>query len=200
MPADFVYLASASPRRRELLRQIGVPFRLLPVEVDESVRAAEAPVGYVSRLAALKAEAGWNGQSSPDAVVLAADTSVVFQGKIFGKPQSAADCEAMLLELSGQTHEVLTAVALRTCAGTECRMSRSEVTFRVIGRDEARTYWHTGEPKDKAGGYAVQGLGAIFIAHLNGSFSGVMGLPLFETAGLLQVAGIPHWRAPQHAA
>jgi septum formation protein len=106
----------------------------------------------------------------------------------------------MLLKLSGQTHEVLTAVALRTSSGTECRVSRSEVTFRRIEPAEARSYWDTGEPQDKAGGYAVQGLGAIFIAHLSGSFSGVMGLPLFETTALLQGAGVPHWRALENNA
>jgi septum formation protein len=200
MPADFVFLASASPRRRELLRQIGVACRVLQVAVDESVHPLEAPAAYVARLAVLKADAGWNAQASRDAVVLAADTSVVFKGEILGKPQNAADGEAMLLKLSGQTHEVLTAVALRTPAGTECRVSRSEVSFRPIERAEARTYWDTGEPQDKAGGYAVQGLGAIFIAHLTGSFSGVMGLPLFETAALLQGAGVPHWRSRENDA
>jgi septum formation protein len=200
MPADFVFLASASPRRRELLRQIGVACRVLPVAVDESVHPSEAPLAYVSRLAVLKADTGWNAQASRAAAVLAADTSVVFQGEIFGKPQNAADGAAMLLKLSGQTHEVLTAVALRTSSGTECRVSRSEVTFRRIEAAEARSYWDTGEPQDKAGGYAVQGLGAIFIAHLSGSFSGVMGLPLFETTALLQGAGVPHWRALENNA
>ncbi len=198
MPADFVFLASASPRRRELLRQIGVACRVLKVAVDESVQSLETPTDYVARLAVLKADTGWNTQASHDAVVLAADTSVVLHGEIFGKPQNAADGAAMLLKLSGQTHEVLTAVAVRTAAGTACRVSRSEVTFRAIERAEASAYWRTGEPQDKAGGYAVQGLGAIFIAHLNGSFSGVMGLPLFETAELLAGAGVPHWRAPEN--
>lgn len=200
MPADYVFLASASPRRRELLRQIGVACRVLKVAVDESVQSLEAPTDYVARLAVLKADTGWNTQASPDAVVLAADTSVVLHGEIFGKPQNAADGATMLLKLSGQTHEVLTAVAVRTAAGTACRVSRSEVTFRAIERAEASAYWGTGEPQDKAGGYAVQGLGAIFVAHLNGSFSGVMGLPLFETAALLAGAGVPHWRAPENNA
>ena len=200
MPADFVFLASASPRRRELLRQIGVACRVLKVAVDESVQSSEAPTEYVSRLAVLKADTGWNTQASPDAVVLAADTSVVLHGEIFGKPQNAADGAAMLLKLSGQTHEVLTAVAVRTATGSACRVSRSEVTFRAIERAEASAYWGTGEPQDKAGGYAVQGLGAIFIAHLNGSFSGVMGLPLFETAALLTSAGVAHWRASENDA
>lgn len=200
MPADFVFLASASPRRLELLRQIGIACRVLPVSVDESVQPPERPAEYVRRLAQLKAEAGWKVQNAPQAVVLGADTSVVLGEEILGKPRDAEEGAAMLLKLSGRTHQVLTAVAVRTAAGSEGRLSRSEVTFRAIGRAEARAYWETGEPQDKAGGYAVQGLGAVFIAHLNGSFSGVMGLPLFETAALLGAAGVPHWRAPGQGA
>jgi septum formation protein len=200
MPAEFIYLASGSPRRRELLRQIGVAFRLLTVAVDESVRGGEAPLDYVARLAAAKAESGWGTRATPDAAVLAADTAVVLEHEIFGKPRDDRDGEAMLLKLSGRTHEVLTAVALRSAAGVESRVSRSEVTFRVIGRAEARAYWDSGEPQDKAGGYAVQGLGAVFIAHLSGSFSGVMGLPLYETAELLAAAGVPYWLSAPGAA
>jgi septum formation protein len=192
MPAEFIYLASASPRRRELLQQIGVAFRVISVAVDESVGSDETPFDYVARLA----ESGWGARATPDAAhaaVLAADTAVVLGWEIFGKPRDDRDGEAMLLKLSGRTHEVLTAVALRTADGIESRVSRSEVTFRTIGRAEARAYWDSGEPKDKAGGYAVQGLGAVFIAHLTGSFSGVMGLPLYETAELLAAAGVPYW-------
>jgi septum formation protein len=193
MPAEFIYLASASPRRRELLRQIGVAFHVLTVAVDESVRNGEAPLDYVARLAAAKAESGWGARAgAAHAAVLAADTAVVLQGEIFGKPRDDRDGEAMLLKLSGRAHEVLTAVALRTVGGVESRVSRSEVTFRAIGRAEARAYWDSGEPRDKAGGYAVQGLGAVFIAHLSGSYSGVMGLPLYETAELLAAAGVPY--------
>jgi septum formation protein len=198
MPAEFVYLASASPRRRELLRQIGVAFRVLTVAVDESVRLGETPPDYVARLAAAKADAvaadaGLAHAGLAHAVVLAADTAVVLDGEIFGKPNDGRAAEAMLLKLSGRTHEVLTAVALRTAGGgIESRISRSAVEFRAISRAEARAYWDSGEPRDKAGGYAVQGLGAMFVAHLSGSFSGVMGLPLYETAALLDGAGVPY--------
>jgi septum formation protein len=194
MCLDFIYLASGSPRRRELLQQIGVPFRVVATAVDEAVLRSEAPRAYVTRLAAAKADAGW--QSSRDATdppVLAADTAVVLDGKILGKPADREDAEGMLRQLSGRTHEVLTAIALRTASGLQSRISRSEVTFRSIAADEAQAYWETGEPSDKAGAYAIQGRAAIFVADLRGSYSGVMGLPLFETAELLSDAGVWHW-------
>ena len=194
MCLDFIYLASGSPRRRELLQQIGVPFRVVATAVDEAVLRSEAPRAYVTRLAAAKADAGW--RSSRDATappVLAADTAVVLDGKILGKPADREDAESMLRQLSGRTHEVLTAIALRTASGLQSRISRSEVTFRSIAADEAQAYWETGEPSDKAGAYAIQGRAAIFVADLRGSYSGVMGLPLFETAELLSDAGVWHW-------
>ena len=194
MASNFVYLASGSPRRRELLQQIGVPFRLVGTSVDESVRPDESAPAYVVRLAAAKADAGWEtNRTAIEAPVLAADTAVVLDGRILGKPADRQDAEAMLHQLSGRTHEVLTAIALRTAAGLESRISRSQVTFRSITHTEAQSYWKTGEPQDKAGAYAIQGLAAIFIADLRGSFSGVMGLPLFETAELLRNAGVPDW-------
>ena len=194
MSADFVYLASGSPRRRELLRQIGVPFRVVGAELDESPLPAETPVAYVSRLAAAKAEAGWQAcRGLPDAPVLAADTAVLLDGKILGKPRDKGHAENMLLGLSGRTHQVLTAVALRSAAGNQIRLSESSVTFRNLEAGEARAYCNTGEPLDKAGAYAIQGFAAAFIANLEGSYSGVMGLPLFETARLLQAAGIACW-------
>jgi septum formation protein len=199
MSSDFVYLASGSPRRRELLQQIGVSFRLVGASVDETVRLAENAPAYVLRLAAAKADAGWQTSGGAgEAPVLAADTAVVLDGKILGKPADRRDAEAMLRQLSGRTHEVLTAVALRSATGLQSRMSRSEVTFRTIAVPEAQAYWETGEPRDKAGGYAIQGRAAVFVADLRGSFSGVMGLPLFETAALLDSAGVAHWqhRAP----
>jgi septum formation protein len=193
---DFVYLASGSPRRRELLQQIGVSFRVVGTTVDEAVQPAETAPAYVVRLAAAKAEAGWTrSRGAHPAPVLAADTAVVLDGKILGKPADRQDAEGMLRQLSGRTHEVLTAVALRTAAGLQSRMSRSEVTFRAIAAAEARAYWETGEPRDKAGAYAIQGRAAVFVADLRGSFSGVMGLPLFETAELLHEAGVAHWHA-----
>jgi septum formation protein len=197
MSLDFIYLASGSPRRRELLQQIGVPFRVVGIAVDEAVHAGETPPGYVARLAAAKADAGWVASRDPNRVpVLAADTAVVLEGKILGKPAHRADAGQMLAQLSGRTHEVLTAVALRTAQGLRTLISRSEVTFRDIAASEAQAYWETGEPGDKAGAYAIQGRAAIFVADLRGSYSGVMGLPLFETAELLCTAGLPSWRGP----
>jgi len=195
MPTDFVYLASGSPRRRELLQQIGVPFRVVGAAVDEAVWSGEVPAAYVARLAAAKAELGWErNRDAIDGPVLAADTSVVLDAKILGKPADREEAEAMLRQLSGRTHEVLTAVALRTVDGLRSRISRSEVTFRRIAAAEARAYWDTGEPCDKAGAYAIQGRAAVFIAELRGSYSGVMGLPLFETAELLSEAGLWNWQ------
>ena len=201
MSADFTYLASGSPRRRQLLAQIGVPFEVLNVPVDEAIAPGEAPERYVARLARVKAAAGWNHvyprperSEQNSAPVLAADTAVVLDGRILVKPANRPDGERMLSELSGRTHEVLTAVALATTHGLQWRLSRSEVTFRPLTADEVRDYWDTEEPHDKAGGYAVQGRAAVFIACLRGSYSGVMGLPLFETAQLLELEGVPRWR------
>jgi septum formation protein len=194
--SEFVYLASGSPRRRALLEQIGVRFQVLGVAVDESPRPDEAALAYVIRLASAKAEAGW-GESrlmSPgNSPVLAADTAVVLDGRILGKPAHRRDALDMLRQLSGRTHEVLTGIAVITQRGVESRVSRSEVTFRAISDLEAGAYWDTGEPCDKAGAYAIQGRAAIFVADLRGSFSGVMGLPLYETAELLAKAGVPRW-------
>lgn len=196
----FVYLASASPRRGELLRQIGVPFQVVATVVDESVLPGEQSAPYVARLAAAKAESGWacsrsaRNADAGDVPVLAADTAVVIDGTILGKPRDRTDAEDMLRRLSGRTHEVLTAVALRTARGVDSLISRSEVTLRAISAAEARSYSQTGEPLDKAGAYAIQGLAAVFVADLRGSFSGVMGMPLFETAELLGRAGVAHWQ------
>jgi septum formation protein len=183
-------LASASPRRRELLMQIGVIPEVWPADLDETVRPGEVPADYVLRLARAKAEAVWvaSGGRCP---VLAADTSVVCGPDILGKPADKAALVAMLTRLASRSHEVLTAVALRGGNGLRTALCTSEVTFRPLKRDEIERYWDTGEPADKAGGYAVQGLGAMFISRLQGSYSGVMGLPLYETAQLLQAAGVP---------
>lgn len=188
----FVFLASESPRRRDLLRQIGVQFEIVRVAVDESPWPAEAAEAYVSRLAQAKALAGW--QATATAPVLGADTAVVVADRILGKPRDREDALRMLEQLSGRTHEVLTAVALRSARGADTRVSRSEVTFRAIGTTERSAYWDTGEPADKAGAYAIQGYGAVFIEELRGSYSGVMGLPIFETAQLLEAAAVPRWR------
>jgi len=193
MRVDYVYLASASPRRSALLAQIGVPFQLLSVSIDESIASAETPAAYVSRLAEAKADAGRRQShvsGSAARPVLAADTAVVIDGEILGKPVDCEDAQRMLRLLSGRTHEVLTAVALATASGIAGRVSRSQVTFRAVSAMEAREYWNTGEPRDKAGGYAIQGRGAVFVADLHGSYSGVMGLPLYETAELLRLASV----------
>ena len=192
---SFIYLASGSPRRRELLRQIGVTFRVIGAELDETAFPGESALAYVSRLAQAKARVGWErSRDLGTAPVLAADTAVVLDTRILGKPAGLNDAMAMLLELSGRAHRVLTAVALRTAVGTEVKVSHSTVTFRSIDPSEARAYWETGEPSDKAGAYAIQGYAAIFISDLKGSYSGVMGLPLFETAALLKVAGVTCWQ------
>lgn len=185
-----MYLASASPRRRDLLDQIGVPHRRVIVEVDETRRSGEAVTDFVQRLALEKARAGWEALPVPErGPVLGADTLVVLDGEPLGKPAGREEALAMLARLSGRTHEVLTAVALVTPEPL-CALSGSRVRFRATSASERLAYWNSGEPVDKAGGYGIQGLGAVFIEHLEGSYSGVMGLPLFETAELLRQAGI----------
>jgi septum formation protein len=186
-----VRLASVSPRRRELLAQIGVPHVVTGAHIDESIHAGERAHDYVQRMARTKAQAVWDQDRSLP--VLAADTTVVLDGLVFGKPLDRADALRMLSLLSGRTHDVLTAVSLASGAGLAMRMSVSSVRFRPLGEDEIAAYWETGEPKDKAGAYAVQGLAAVFIESLSGSYSGVMGLPLFETSELLRAAGVPSW-------
>ncbi len=186
-----ICLASASPRRRELLAQIGVPHTVAAAHVDESLLPHEPPADYVVRLARLKAATvRQRGEALP---VLAADTTVVLEGSVHGKPAGRGEGLAMLAALAGRTHQVLSAVALATARGVALRVNWSSVRFRDIDRAEMEAYWETGEPRDKAGGYAIQGYGAVFVAALSGSYSGVMGLPLFETAELLRGAGIPCW-------
>lgn len=186
-----IYLASESPRRRELLQQLGIAFELLSVDVDESACAAESPQGHVQHLALAKAEAGYRSITPAQIVrpVLAADTIVVVDGKILGKPGDRREGVEMLQTLSGRAHQVLTAVAL-VDGRTWTALSTSTVCFREMTLDECQAYWQTGEPADKAGAYAIQGLAAMFISHLSGSYSGVMGLPLYETAQLLTAAGV----------
>ncbi|HEX6993879.1 MAG TPA: Maf family protein [Gammaproteobacteria bacterium] len=193
MRDDFLYLASASPRRRALLAQIGVPFDVRVPDVDETPGSGEAPEAYVRRIAEAKAEAVWAETFAARRPVLAADTTVVLDGRVLGKPQAPDDALAMLEALSGRTHRVLTAVALRAEAGLSSVVSASEVRFRTTTDAERRAYCETGEPFDKAGGYGIQGFGAVFVEHLSGSYSGVMGLPLCETALLLARAGVPVW-------
>lgn len=194
MSSSALYLASASPRRRELLDQIGVPHEVRPVDLDESRRAAESPRDYVLRLARAKAEAAWERFArAENRPVLAADTAVVLGEAILGKPRDRLDALRILEQLSGRTHSVLTAVALRDGRGLAEHLNESRVTFRHLLSGEAERYWEAGEAADKAGAYAVQGTAAVFIERIEGSFSGVMGLPLFETAELLRAAGIHVW-------
>ncbi len=185
-----IYLASASPRRSQLLEQIGVVHAVRPATLDESRLAGEPPADYVSRLARAKAEALWEALLPTERKpVLGADTTVAIDGDVLGKPLDKADAVRMLERLSGRTHQVYTAVALRHAGGCDARLSVSDVTFRPLTLEECRSYWETGEPADKAGGYAVQGRAAAFITRIAGSYSGIMGLPLAETAELLGKIG-----------
>ncbi len=190
MTIQAIYLASASPRRSALLRQIFVPHQILIPDIDESRLADESPADYVVRLARAKAQRIWERLRPEERKpVLAADTTVALGDEIFGKPHDRAAGVTMLQRLSGRTHQVYTAVALCHAGGLEHALSCSEVRFRSLSVPECNAYWNSGEPQDKAGGYAVQGLAAAFITELKGSYSGVMGLPLAETALLLAPLG-----------
>ena len=195
-----IYLASKSPRRQELLRQLGVEFEELRLreapgrrrDFVEALHKDERPLEYVKRIARTKAAVGWHRMGRRGLTprpVLAADTEVVVDGAVLGKPEDAAGAIAMLEGLSDRTHDVITAVAVRWNTKIMLAVSTSRVAFRALNRDEIERYVATGEPFDKAGGYAIQGRGAVFIRHLDGSYSGVMGLPLFETAEILQKIG-----------
>jgi len=190
MTAFDIYLASASPRRKELLAQIGVQFRQIEVEIDEVMERSESPEAFVCRMALEKARAGTRLRPRGDIrPVLGADTVVVVDDSVLGKPCDRTHGLEMLAMLSGRTHTVMSGVSL--VADSEAvRCNASQVTFRKIGEEERTAYWDTGEPAGKAGAYAIQGLGAVFVSALGGSYSGVMGLPLFETAALLNDAGI----------
>jgi septum formation protein len=185
-----VFLASNSPRRRALLTQIGIRFGVIAVDLDEEPLSGEPAEDYVVRVALDKARAGRAlVTGTPEIPVLAADTAVVIDGYILGKPSDREAAGAMMRLLSGRTHRVLSGVALVGAQELQ-GLSISDVTFREITPTEADAYWDTGEPADKAGGYGVQGLGALFVRELRGSYSGVMGLPLYETARLLAAEGI----------
>jgi len=185
-----IYLASKSPRRRELLQQLGINFEVLCVDVDETMRDGESPVVYAERLALEKARAGREVQTADRYLpTLGADTIVVASGTVLGKPADREQAIEMLMLLSGSTHQVISAVAVAD-AREVVASSVSRVTFRTLTRHECEAYWETGEPQDKAGAYAIQGLAAMFIVRLEGSYSGVMGLPLYETTNLLNEFGI----------
>lgn len=188
--ADFV-LASASPRRRQLLEQIGARFRVHPADVDERRLPGESPREYVLRLARAKARSV-AAEAAP-LPVLGSDTTVVADGRVMGKPADENDAVTMLMALSGRSHQVLTAVAMVDEEHCEWRLSETDVTFCRLDEALCRRYWRTGEPWDKAGGYAIQGLGAVLVEQIRGSYSGVVGLPLAPTRELLQLFSIPYW-------
>lgn len=189
--AAIIYLASRSPRRRDLLAQIGVAFRAIPVAVCEDALEGEAPDVMARRLALAKARAGAARLDDPaDATVLGADTVVLLDGRMLGKPKDRVDARDMLMGLSGRSHDVLTAVALVHGRRSKVRLSETRVWFRRITAAECAAYCATDEPLDKAGGYAIQGRAAMFVARIDGSYSGVVGLPLYETSQLLGEAGV----------
>lgn len=182
-----LHLASASPRRAAILESLGIMFTAAGVDIDERRRGDEPADALVLRLATEKAVAARSSRAAP---VLAADTVVVVDSEVLGKPRNQADALAMLARLSGRSHQVMTGVALHWEGNQRTALSVTGVTFRDIGPDEALAYWQSGEPCDKAGAYAIQGLGGVFVERINGSFTGVVGLPVFETAALLGLAGI----------
>ncbi|MBG6219172.1 MULTISPECIES: nucleoside triphosphate pyrophosphatase [unclassified Janthinobacterium] len=197
-----IYLASKSPRRRELLRQIGIDFELLLLrsdgprgaDVTEEVLAGESALDYVARVSNEKAAFAWNlvhRRHLPPRPVLAADTTVTIDGVILGKPADRVEAVAMLQQLSGRTHQVLTSIAVHYQHFAEQRTQVSHVRFGVLSPAAIAAYCATPEPYDKAGGYGIQGSAALFVEHIEGSHSGIMGLPLYETAQLLKLAGLP---------
>lgn len=189
-------LASTSPRRQALLAQLGISFSVFPVDVDETVRVGEIPGNYVRRMAQEKAELGWNNHVTrgQTIAVVGADTAVILDESILGKPRDKAHGLEMLTSLAGRSHQVLTAVAVCKDGTSRVALSCSEVRFRSISEWEREAYWATGEPLDKAGGYGIQGIGAVFVEHIAGSYSGVMGLPIYETTQLLGDIGISVFR------
>ena len=184
-------LASASPRRRQLLDLIGVPHVVTPADIDETPRESEPADEYVMRLAREKAEAVWAQHN--ELPVLAADTTVVVDDEILGKPESEADALLMLGKLSGREHLVHTGIALRTARAVNVGISTTRVTFAPLSEAQVHAYWASGEPQGKAGAYAIQGLGAVFVSNISGSYTGVMGLPLYATAAMLRAQGVPVW-------
>ena len=184
-------LASASPRRAELLRQLGLVFTVRPCDIDERALDHETAAETATRLALAKAAIVARNETLP---VLGADTIVVVDSVSLGKPRNSAEGLAMLERLSGRGHDVLTAVALVHAQRSEVRLSQSTVYFREISSDEARAYWRSREPRDKAGGYGIQGIGGIFARRIEGSYSGIVGLPLAETEALLRAFGVDTWQ------
>ena len=193
MTAPILLLASQSSRREQLLKQLGVKFSVSAPNIDESWKVDEKPTDLAIRLAEEKAETCLQTSTDSNAVILASDTIVSVEEEIFGKPKDRKDAIKMLVRLSSNTHRVLTAVSVKCQSRSKTICSETFVSFRTISSTEANRYWDTGEPRDKAGAYAIQGFGAVFIESIKGSYSGVMGLPLFETAELLREFGIDTW-------
>lgn len=183
-------LASASPRRQELLTQIGVQFRVVPHHVDESMTASESSTEFVQRMALEKARSALSDSGAESVVVLGADTIVVADGEVMGKPSDRHSALAMLEKLSNNEHSVYSAVTLASNGDCQSALSHTRVRFREISAGERHDYWASGEPEGKAGAYAIQGVGAVFVSNISGSYSGVVGLPLFETSRLLTAFGI----------
>ena len=181
-------LASGSPRRAELLRQIGVSFDVCPADIDERPQDGELPEDYVLRLSQEKAKTVLG--LDEERIVLGSDTIVTLDGRLFGKPSDFFEFKMMMSELSGKEHKVMSAVTILNAEQIKSSISVTSVHFRDLQEEEIQYYWHTGEPKDKAGGYAIQGIAACFVERIEGSYSGVMGLPLFETCELLQEFGL----------
>ncbi|MDG6774938.1 Maf family protein [Thiomicrorhabdus sp. ZW0627] len=187
--AKLLYLASGSPRRQELLHQLNLDFEVVNAPVEEVALPNESPESYVRRIAIEKAFSGFNKVAGKKIWVIGGDTAVVLNGKVFGKPKNEADAHKMLRLLSAKTHVVLSAVAVLFDGEAFSALNKTEVTFRELSEDEIHAYWLSGEPEGKAGSYAIQGLGARFIENIKGSYSGVMGLPLFELDQLLTASG-----------
>jgi septum formation protein len=183
-------LASQSPRRKELLAQLGYQFDCLPAGIDETVLPDESPYDYVKRIAFNKAQF-IAGTLDNNCIVLGSDTSVIFENNILAKPIDLADSMVMLGLLSGKTHQVLTAISVVDAEKSTTQIIETQVTFKTLTEQEIIAYWHTGEPQDKAGSYGIQGIGGQFVSHIAGSYSAVVGLPLYQTAQLLAQFGMP---------
>lgn len=192
-PVDFI-LASGSPRRRELLEQIGACFAVAPVDIAEHSLDSEPPRDYVIRLALEKAQTGYARQKEPRLPVLGSDTAVVLGNQIYGKPANEAEAIEILMSLSGRSHTVMSGVAMVDGERQSVCLVETEVHFRELTEQQCRQYWATGEPADKAGGYGIQGLAAVFVDRISGSYSNVVGLPLAETVDLLSEFGIRVWK------
>lgn len=196
-PRVDLYLASSSPRRREILAQIGVNFAVVGAGIEELRRAGESPLDYVQRLAREKARAGWRQvrhEGLTPAPVLGADTLGVLDGQILEKPRDREHAAELLRRMSGREHRVITAVAMTDGTREDVSYSDTRVEFRALDDDEIARYWESGEPRDKAGGYGIQGLGGVFVRALHGSYSNVVGLPIEATLPLLAAYNVPWWQ------